>query len=157
MLQLQYLDDSPLERMHVAETFMMCATTPNVNIFNTMSTTDYTNVRQTVVTLVLATDLAHHFGFVEKLKLTTSVGTGKRGVRSSSAGSSKTKEKAKKQQQYQNHVDLQLSLRASNVDNMTVMKIAIKLSDIGHCAKELDLHLKWSELVNEEFYLQGTN
>ena len=154
---MQYLDQSPLERMHVAEAYMLCANNTHVDIFQNMSPKDYNDVRAVVVKLVLATDLAAHFGFVEKLKLTTSVGTGKRGVRSSSAGSSKTKEKAKKQQQYQNHVDLQLSLRASNVDNMTVMKIAIKLSDIGHCAKELDLHLKWSELVNEEFYLQGTN
>lgn len=28
-------------------------------------------------------------------------------------------------------------------------------TNIGHCAKELSLHIKWSELVNEEFYMQG--
>ena len=48
-----------------------------------------------------------------------------------------------------------MSVQARNVDNVTAMKIAIKLSDIGHCAKELVLHLKWSKLVNEEFYQQG--
>ena len=37
---------------------------------------------------------------------------------------------------------------------MTAMKIAIKLSDIGHCAKELSLHKKWTKRVTEEFYRQ---
>ena len=84
-----------------------------------MTTSDYMNVRHAVVTLVLATDLAHHFGFVEKLKLTTTDhSTGFRG----SSGSTNERQK---------YVDMQLSLGAQNVDNMTVMKIAIKLSDIG--------------------------
>ena len=84
-----------------------------------MTTSDYMNVRHAVVTLVLATDLAHHFGFVEKLKLTTTDhSTGLRG----SSGSTNERQK---------YVDMQLSLGAQNVDNMTVMKIAIKLSDIG--------------------------
>ena len=118
-LCLQYLDVSPLERMHVAEAYMLCSHTPSVNIFGGMTTKDYNAVRTVVVKLVLATDLAAHFGFVEKLKLRGEGGA------------------------------------ASNVDNIVAMKIAIKISDIGHCAKELQLHLKWSEAITEEFYRQG--
>jgi hypothetical protein len=117
-LNLLYLDDSPLERMHIAEAYMMCANSENdknMNIFANMTTTDYVNVRKTVITLVLATDLAHHFGFVENLKLTTT---------DHSTGIRNDSEKRK-------YVDMQLSLGARNVDNMTAMKIAIKLSDIG--------------------------
>ena len=46
------------------------------------------------------------------------------------------------------------SFRSQNVDNMTVMEIAIKISDIGHCAKRLPLHLKWTERITEEFWQQ---
>ena len=35
-LSLQYLDDSPLERMHVAEAYMLCARDPDVDIFKNM-------------------------------------------------------------------------------------------------------------------------
>ena len=79
-----------------------------------------------VVKLVLATDLAAHFGFVEKLKLR---GGDRAGTTTGTTG--------------------------TNVDNIVAMKIAIKISDIGHCAKELQLHLKWSEAITEEFYRQG--
>ena len=57
--------------MHVAEAYMLCANNTHVDIFQNMSPKDYNDVRAVVVKLVLATDLAAHFGFVEKLKLTT--------------------------------------------------------------------------------------
>ena len=151
-LCLQYLDESPLERMHVAEAYILCSNNSDVDIFQNMSTKDYDNIRHVVVKLVLATDLAAHFGFIEKLKLTTrdhnvlsGIGHGNRNPGYSTSA---------------DYVEIQLaqglmSVQARNVDNITAMKIAIKLSDIGHCAKELQLHLKWSELVNEEFYRQG--
>ena len=60
MDSLQYLDDSPLERMHVAEAYMLCARNPNVDIFRNMNQ-DHDDVRKVIVTLVLSTDLAHHF------------------------------------------------------------------------------------------------
>ena len=35
------------------------------------------------------------------------------------------------------------------------MSIALKCADVGHGAKELTLHKKWSRRIIEEFYLQG--
>jgi len=35
------------------------------------------------------------------------------------------------------------------------MSIALKCADVGHGAKELSLHKKWSRRIIEEFYLQG--
>jgi 3',5'-cyclic-nucleotide phosphodiesterase/cAMP-specific phosphodiesterase 4 len=40
-------------------------------------------------------------------------------------------------------------------DKSTVLIIALKCADLGHSAKTLDLHRKWSELVCEEFFNQG--
>ncbi|OMJ82458.1 hypothetical protein SteCoe_16867 [Stentor coeruleus] len=38
---------------------------------------------------------------------------------------------------------------------LEIMRIAIKAADVGHAAKSRDLHIKWSHLVIEEFFLQG--
>jgi len=38
---------------------------------------------------------------------------------------------------------------------LLVLKMALKSADVGHAAKELSLHKKWSDRVTEEFYRQG--
>jgi 3'5'-cyclic nucleotide phosphodiesterase len=54
--------------------------------------------------------------------------------------------------------------RAVNLDNIDfdkeedrilVLVMAIKCGDIGHHAKDLDLHIKWSTLAAEELFKQG--
>jgi hypothetical protein len=38
---------------------------------------------------------------------------------------------------------------------MMVMKIVIKCADLGHSSKATKLHAKWSDMIIEEFFLQG--
>lgn len=38
---------------------------------------------------------------------------------------------------------------------MLVMKIVIKCADLGHSSKATKLHARWSDLIIEEFFLQG--
>lgn len=38
---------------------------------------------------------------------------------------------------------------------MMVMKIVIKCADLGHSSKATKLHARWSDLIIEEFFLQG--
>lgn len=38
---------------------------------------------------------------------------------------------------------------------MLLMKIVIKCADVGHSSKALRLHARWSDLIIEEFFLQG--
>ena len=40
-------------------------------------------------------------------------------------------------------------------DKILILLMIVKSSDIGYCAKELDLHIKWIKLASEEFFLQG--
>ena len=62
------------------------------------------------------------------------------------------------------HLDYTARIRsmAANYKNNNVMsdakilmQIAIKSSDLGHCAKKLAVHIKWTELISEEMFLQG--
>eukprot|EP00899_Mesostigma_viride_P013796 jgi/Mesvir1/22417/Mv17897-RA.1 len=38
---------------------------------------------------------------------------------------------------------------------LLLMQVALKVADIGHAAKKLDIHKKWTAAITEEFYLQG--
>lgn len=38
---------------------------------------------------------------------------------------------------------------------MLTMEICLKCADIGHCAKELDLHKRWTSLLTQELFKQG--
>ena len=146
--------------MHVAEAYMLCASSEDLDIFKNMKGVDYDDIRKVVVTLVLATDLAHHFPFVEKLKLLHGQMMDRNARPSSSSSLKSTGETSVKSQTTVDRARVsddastsglrQLS-RCDNIDNMMAMKIAIKLSDIGHCAKKLPLHKKWTERVTEEF------
>ena len=40
-------------------------------------------------------------------------------------------------------------------DKAIILSMALKISDISHSAKPKDLHLKWTRLITEEFFLQG--
>ena len=40
-------------------------------------------------------------------------------------------------------------------DRLQILGMGLKCSDIGHSAKSTDLHEKWTNLVCEEFFLQG--
>lgn len=49
-----------------------------------------------------------------------------------------------------------LNLALNNLDDkILAYSMALKCSDIGHSAKCKELHLKWTGLVMEEFFLQG--
>eukprot|EP00899_Mesostigma_viride_P029154 jgi/Mesvir1/9423/Mv01523-RA.2 len=45
--------------------------------------------------------------------------------------------------------------RESETDRLLLMQIALKVADIGHSAKKLAIHKKWTDAITEEFYLQG--
>jgi hypothetical protein len=40
-------------------------------------------------------------------------------------------------------------------DKFFALCCAIKVADLSHTAKDLEIHLKWTERVSEEFFKQG--
>ena len=130
-IALRYLDDAVLERYHIAEAFLECKKNPAADIFANMEKQDYQTIRELIISLVLATDMKGHFGFVETL---------------SAAVSTMETEKGNNPESYK--FDL---VTHKNI----LLKMIMKSSDIGHCAKPWEFHRKWSMLVCEEFYRQG--
>ncbi|ETM99460.1 hypothetical protein PPTG_18713 [Phytophthora nicotianae INRA-310] len=137
-LALQYNDRSILESMHLAETFFIMRN-PLCDIFGRMKDKPYREIRKAIIEMVLSTDLSMHLQLVGNLKalllqeataLAAGVGTGLGGV---------------------------VPAPKPVTDPMMIMKVVIKCADIGHAAKKRKLHVIWSALIIEEFFLQGDN
>ena len=119
-LAVLYHDESVLESHHLASAFSALLT-PQHNFLSGWDRKAYVEFRQTVVQLVMMTDLSKHFDFVSKLN---TLKTG--------------------------------SLQPIKAPDATlILTLAIKGADLGHPVKPWPLHLRWSRLMNEEFFLLG--
>lgn len=126
-LAVQYNDRSILESMHVAETFFIMRN-PLCDIFGRMKDKPYREIRKAIIEMVLSTDLSMHLQLVGNLKALM--------LQDANAGNNNATSRAV-------------------TDPMMIMKVVIKCADIGHAAKERKLHVLWSSLIIEEFFLQG--
>ncbi|TMW68047.1 hypothetical protein Poli38472_007719 [Pythium oligandrum] len=128
-LAIQYNDRSILESMHLAETFFVMRN-PLCDIFGRMKDKPYREIRKAIIEMVLSTDLSMHLQLVGNLKALM--------IQDQSNPSAGPNSR-------------------SVTDPMMIMKVVIKCADIGHAAKERRLHVIWSSLIIEEFFLQGDN
>ncbi|KAF1781587.1 3'5'-cyclic nucleotide phosphodiesterase, conserved site [Phytophthora cactorum] len=140
-LALQYNDRSILESMHLAETFFIMRN-PLCDIFGRMKDKPYREIRKAIIEMVLSTDLSMHLQLVGNLKALLL----QEAAAIAAAGSG-------------NGVGLGGVVPAPKpvTDPMMIMKVVIKCADIGHAAKKRKLHVIWSALIIEEFFLQGDN
>jgi hypothetical protein len=88
--------------------------------------------RKTVIDLVLATDMVHHFDLLGQFTTKVSNDTSLEGL----SGGDKW-------------------VAMSEEQRMLTLKLALKVSDNGHCFTELDQHESWAALLEVEFFDQG--
>lgn len=125
-LSIRYNDLSTLENMHVAESYAVLHR-PGHNFLENVDHAHVREIRETVVAVVLATDMSHHFGMLAELK---------------------SKIATKRDQGVWFSSD-------SKKDRLTVIECAVHTSDLGNPSKQLRLYRKWTEKLFEEFYQQG--
>jgi hypothetical protein len=128
---MEFNDYSVLEMNSLREAFKIMQSS-DADFLADCSKTQQRAFRKTVIDLVLATDMAHHFDVVGKF--TTKVGndTALAGL----TGGDKW-------------------LAMNEEQRMLTLKLALKVSDIGHCFTELEQHQNWSALLEGEFFEQG--
>ena len=124
-LSILYNDRSVLENHHVAEAFELMRN-KDFDIFQTLSEEQYKDVRETMIQMILATDMALH---------ATILGRFKTRIESESEGA---------------EIDF-----SSKEDVRLALQIAIKIADVSNPARPLKLYLKWGKRIEEEFYAQG--
>lgn len=67
-LALRYNDKSVLENHHIAVAFEVMLSAPNQNIYENLNKADYKTMRDYMINLVLATDMARHFDDIKELQ-----------------------------------------------------------------------------------------
>ncbi|KAL0490265.1 calcium/calmodulin-dependent cyclic nucleotide phosphodiesterase [Acrasis kona] len=115
-----YNDRAVLESHHCAQAFELMRN-PQYNILCGLSHEQRLGVRDTIVELLLATDMGQHAKIVGRFKSRLEIDT-----------DFKTRE-----------------------DVILAMQMSIKISDVNNPARPLYLYLKWTDVINVEFWSQG--
>ena len=154
-LALRYNDRSVLESFHISGAFRMMSAQPRCNILQSFAFPLYTKIRKQLIDLVLSTDLAVHFElmgvFKRKLAAAPPPPPAAAAVTPGPAPSPVPAAAPPPAAAGSGSVDL----ARSEEDRLMLMQIILKCGDLSHPARSRRLHLKWSELVTEEFFQQG--
>ncbi|KAJ1426033.1 hypothetical protein B484DRAFT_330622 [Ochromonadaceae sp. CCMP2298] len=131
-LAIRYNDISVLENHHCAKAFEVMAAT-GCNIVSGLTPTERKGFRKNVIALVLNTDMMHHFVLRAELDAVVKRNITDAPPRKASDPFTRMDEK----------------------DLLVVMKSILHTADISNPAKRWTVSRKWSDLVCEEFFLQG--
>jgi len=125
-IALTYNDISVLENMHISKTFKLMHSDPSTNILDGLKTDHRTRLRKEMVEVVLGTDMSSHFSSVADFKtLIEKLGNDPR----------------------------EWHCEAKAMSALRVM--VLHAMDISNPAKVLHISDKWSDLLRQEFFLQG--
>jgi hypothetical protein len=134
-LALLHNDRSPLENMHCAVLYEVLSK-PEFNIFINLSDKQWRDVRKIMITIILGTDMSHHFEQISKTQLFYEVNGAD--TRAFCAGETDT-----------------IECFSDDNNRMLIMELILHCSDISNPYKPFALCSKWADLVVEEFCLQG--
>jgi len=155
----KYNDVSVLENYHVSAAFKIISK-PNSNIFKDLQVEEYRVVRKRIVECVLATDMAKHTKAQTSLRM--KLDSLKRMEQDkdneicySDMNVEKMNEKGKKK-----NLLLENLVNNLDVDNkfdrqQEILNFLIHSADISNPTKPFSICKVWTELVMEEFFLQG--
>ena len=135
VISLLHGTESPLEKHHLARTFNLLRNQEEYNFLKDLKDEDVMYFRKVVTECVLATDLATSMSWLASAKVSfvDMKGEGKEEPSLSALDKKKRLDAAK----------------------LLKMQLAIKCGDVGHPTRPLELHLKWSSLICDEFFNQG--
>jgi hypothetical protein len=145
---LLHNDRAVLEQHHLSAAFQLLST-PGLDWTAGFSAQQRALFRSTVIDLVLGTDMKEHFkllgefgNVLHRARLAASARRRRR--RSSVAGGEAPPEPVP-----------MVQATLSDAERLLVLKIAMKVADLGHLRAPRDVHLRWVAGLCEEFYAQG--
>lgn len=123
---LLYNDRSVLENHHIAAAFTVLMSPENdCNFLSHLSREDFKNFRETVIELVLATDLqTQHFAMLSMFKNKI-------------------------------YVTETFDPQNNREDRLLLWKMMIKCADLSNPTKRMDIYGEWTTRILEEFFCQG--
>ncbi|CAF0723134.1 unnamed protein product [Adineta ricciae] len=126
-LALMYNDESVLENHHLAVAFKLLQADER-NIFSHLTAKQMKNLRKMVIDMVLATDMSKHMQLLADLK---------------------TMVESKKV------TGNNIIMLESYDDRIQVLQNMIHCADLSNPTKPLDIYIKWTDRIMEEFWRQG--
>eukprot|EP00727_Mastigamoeba_balamuthi_P000386 m51a1_g10344 putative calcium calmodulin-dependent 3 -cyclic nucleotide phosphodiesterase 1a isoform x2 (1777) ;mRNA; r:145162-155784 len=129
-LAMTYNDRSVLENHHLATFFRLCAA-KRQNIFGGVPDSEYRSLRRRVIEMVLATDLAGHFAFVDNL-------SNKLAVRFSPSTDPED-----------------MATLLSTLLKARPSSLALAAPHLSNSARPWEVSEWWTQQISEEFFQQG--
>lgn len=133
-----YNDQSVLENRHVAAAYKVLME-PECNILENVKRDTRRKIRKLIVDLVLATDLFYHYQFVKTFVVRVQSGQMKRATAQMTTLGGMSPEDAKN----------------TDATRHLILKILLKCADLGHTAKKINQHKRWTGRITQEMFLQG--
>jgi cAMP-specific phosphodiesterase 4 len=132
-LAMTYNDTSVLENMHVATLYKLLRDEPTADPFQKLTDADWKAARKTIVSGVLATDMAHHFTMVSEADVFFQVNEGK----------------------LSNSTDRVALFRENPKNADFLVRLWMHTADISNPVKNFTVCQKWCTAVTDEFFAQG--
>jgi hypothetical protein len=153
-LAVLYNDTSVLEHHHCASTFRILSQ-PRTNLLARLSEKHYRAVRATMISAILSTDMTCHFHLVDKFKEFVDSRTAAVATEAPSQG-----KEARSDTVVRHAADAPPAAPAppralSAPERELLVKVLVHTSDISNPCKSWRLSKTWSDLIADEFFLQG--
>jgi hypothetical protein len=126
-LAVRYNDVSILENMHLSETFALILRHPEYDIFASLSREQRREIRETMIAMVLATDLKSHVSNLTELQ-------------------------ANIEQKKAKGVWFDVS---SRTDRLLLLKNCLHISDVSNPTKPTATCVRWADAIVAEWFIQG--
>jgi hypothetical protein len=134
-LAMIHNDKSPLENMHCSLLYDILKK-PDMDIFSGLDDAQWRESRKIILSLILGTDMAHHFDQVSKTQLFLEVHG--EDVKSFYRGAQES-----------------IECFQDDKNRIFIMELILHCSDISNPFKPFHICSQWADLVSKEFFAQG--
>uniref|UniRef100_A0A8C4RZS4 Phosphodiesterase n=1 Tax=Erpetoichthys calabaricus TaxID=27687 RepID=A0A8C4RZS4_ERPCA len=131
-LAILYNDTAVLESHHAALAFQLTGRDNKCNIFKNMERTQFRALRQSIIDMVLATEMTRHFEHVSKF-----VNSINKPIASESSD-----------------CDCPASIKNSPENRLLIKRMLIKCADVANPCRPLELCIEWAGRISEEYFAQ---
>ncbi|XP_058150716.1 high affinity cAMP-specific and IBMX-insensitive 3',5'-cyclic phosphodiesterase 8A isoform X1 [Dasypus novemcinctus] len=137
-LAILYNDTAVLESHHAALAFQLTIQDDKCNIFKNMERNDYRTLRQSIIDMVLATEMTKHFEHVNKF------------VNSINKPLAALEENGETNK---NTEDVTTMLRMPETRTL-IKRMLIKCADVSNPCRPLEYCIQWAARISEEYFAQ---
>lgn len=147
-LAIMHNDQSPHENHHLFLSWTLL-TEERYNFLENVSAAVKQRVRQSVIDMVLATDLKSHLPVITQFCFKF------KAAKTSASGDTSSQSRSRSSSQRSDRGASPPCVSTDAEERMLVLQMVIKLADLGHLAAHRAVHCRWVALLEEEYFRQG--